>query len=457
MTQPTLTHDALADAQARDPLGHDVHTALAMAYLFLLPLTTAGKDICFALLLVYALLRLPKTLPCYGTFRRDRFTLAFGAWAVVHGLSILWSADVMEGLTELKAFRVILIPLLLWPVLDRVVWLIGAMLAGVFVMNLLQIAQVLGVFGLSLEGDGRARAGLQPIQTGAFNLAALTWYVSLFFRAHWRDMSRRRIVLPASLLGAAAAAFGVLACGSRGVWIAAVLTLPIMVAWLGWRSRHSCRVALAIIVATAIGGTGLWMVEGDYVRDRIDSAREEYKRAGEGDYTTSVGLRVLLWKWGWRFFEESPVYGIGAGSFRERAKASPEHAELAERWPGRVKHNRFARAHPHSTYLHVLSATGVLGAVPFLLTIGVLLLRTIRERRDHVFASASFFLLLGWLAGANADCYNLNGHLFGLFAFIAALAMPGRAAPRGDWVRQKPIQKEGGSLEGSDADHGSGG
>ena len=49
------------DARRRDPVGHHVQFALAVLYLFLLPLATAPKDVAFGALLVYALLRLPKT------------------------------------------------------------------------------------------------------------------------------------------------------------------------------------------------------------------------------------------------------------------------------------------------------------------------------------------------------------------------------------------------------------
>ena len=54
----------LRDTAAADPAAHRVHLGLAMVFLFTLGWSTAPSGIAFALLAVYALLRLPRTNAC---------------------------------------------------------------------------------------------------------------------------------------------------------------------------------------------------------------------------------------------------------------------------------------------------------------------------------------------------------------------------------------------------------
>jgi len=158
--------------------------------------------------------------------------------------------------------------------------------------------------------------------------------------------------------------------------------------------------------------------------ERYEDARQDYLNAQDGDYTGSVGQRIVMARWAWRFFEQSPLYGRGAGSFRELSRETPEFAELEARWPGRAEQDKFTPAHPHNAYLHLLASTGVIGALLFALTLGILLVRAWREPGNHLFAGAALFVLLGWMLGTLSDCYTLNGHLFGIFGLVMALTLP---------------------------------
>ena len=129
-------NQTLAYARARDPYGDAIHTAYAMAYLFTLPLGTSPKDIVWAGLGICALVRFPFIWRCYTTLLRNPLAWLMVAWTAWQALSMAWSPDRAAGFDELAAFRVLAGPLLLWPVLDRATWLIGALLVGVFGQNL---------------------------------------------------------------------------------------------------------------------------------------------------------------------------------------------------------------------------------------------------------------------------------------------------------------------------------
>jgi len=421
----------LQEARERDPVGHRLHVIFAMGYLATLPLANSVSDITFAIVVVCALVRLRSTWRCYVPLVRDRVLWLFLATAVMLGLSILWSDDgpehatvVQEGLTELKAFRVILLPWALWPIVEAAPLLIAGFLVGVFGLDLVQFAQRLGLFGLELKGADRARGLIHPIQSGAFNLAALTWYLAALLSVKWAG-DRKSIVLIAALVcGALAAVAGLLFSGSRGVWVAAMLILP--VAWVvlavrGDRLRRAIILlvpaGLALALVLALGG---WR----YAVDRFEDAQRDYRDAERGDYTGSIGQRILMARWSWRFFAQSPLYGNGAGSFREMSKETPEFAEMESRWPGRAENDKFTPAHPHNAYLHMLTSTGVIGTSLFLSMLVLLMLRAWREPGSHLFCGGAVFVLLGWMIGTLSDCYTLNGLHFGLFALIVALTIP---------------------------------
>ena len=96
------------------------------------------------------------------------------------------------------------------------------------------------------------------------------------------------------------------------------------------------------------------------------------------------------------------------------------------------KAKQLLRAHPHSVYLYVLACTGAIGGL-FLLAVIVSLIRQCwRDPPNHLYADGAFIVLIGWLIGAGFDCYNLNGHMFGLVTMVVAVTLPGRAAASND-------------------------
>jgi O-antigen ligase len=426
----------LSDAKSRDPLGYRLHVAFAMLYLFVLPIATSAEGISFAILIVCALVRLRSTWPTYRALARDKVLWLFFITAVILGLSTLWIGDgidresaVDEGLTELKAFRVIALPLALWPVLEAAPFLIAAFLLGVFGLDLIQLAQRLNLFGLELQGADRARGLIHPIQSGAFNLAALTWYVAAILRVNPPRTSRGLLMVAGLTAGTLAATMGLIFAGSRGVWVAAIVALPLAWVIIALRAGRVRRAALLLLPAAAALALVLTAGGWRYALDRYEDARVDYRDAQAGDFTGSFGQRILMARWAWGFFLDSPIYGNGAGSFRELSRQTPEFAKLEERYPMRAENDKFTPAHPHNAYLHMLYATGILGGAVFALLLMLVAWRAWQERADHIFAGALFFVLLGWMIGTLSDCYTLNGHLFGLFGFIVALALCGRAKP----------------------------
>lgn len=413
----------------RDPVGHKVHIALACLYIGMLPLLGAAKDVSFVLVVGYALIRLPNTWRAYPALLRHALLWTTLAWTIWQGCTIAWSTDPEEGLSSLRAFRVILTPLALWPVLDAVVLFIASFLIGVFTANLVQLAQGLELFGLHPADDERLRSMIHPIQFGTMCTAAMCWHLSALLRgsrAWWRAKPWWGI---ATVIGLGAAVIGLIFTGSRGPWIAAGVTMPLMVVVVLLRRPSTRRAAIILLSVGIVGAVIAWPLVGHMVTTRYHQAVEELEQAVEGDeYATSTGLRLKLWSWALQFWRDAPVIGIGAGSYKSAQYENAEFQRLVAEHP--EDEDYLARHHAHQTYLHVLCCTGLIGAVLMAAVLLIVITRAWKDPADHLYADGTFFALVGWLVGANFDAYHLNGHLFGLFWFLAAITMTHRLPAR---------------------------
>lgn len=419
---------SVADARERDPLGHRVHVALALTYLFTLPFATAPNAISFALLLGYALLRLPSTWRCHRPLGRMPILLALAGWVAWTALSIAWSSNPSQGADEIGAARVILLPLMLWPILDRVPLLIAAALAGVFAQNLVQGCQWLEILGLHPGEEGRLNGIIH--QTGEWCAAAVCWHLGA-------TLTTRGRVRWISLAALAAAAAGLVASGSRGPWFATALAAPACLLVVAVRRPAARRSALILLGVSALALVAAWPLARRMIVPRVERAVHEVAAAREsGDYTTSVGLRLGLWTWAWRIYLGAPVVGTGAGSYQDELFDLPVYVALLERHrDDELVTNWLTRDHAHSTYLHTLATTGSVGGILLLLVVALAVHRAARDRPDHPWVDGTLFALVGWLIGAQFDCYHLNGHLFGLFAVFVAVTLAPRLPTDGRLVQ----------------------
>jgi O-antigen ligase len=424
----SLSHPAaLAQDYGRthDALGHQIHTVLAMVFLFLLPLATAPKDILLAVLAAWTAVRLPHI---WRSFRWVIFTpiaLTLIAWSLWMLISLTWSLDAKQGFDEFGALRMLLVPLLLWPVLDRLPWLIGAAIAGVLAQNIAQLLQGMEWLNLRPQDRGDRFAGwIHPIKTGAWCVTAMCWLLS----ASLHGKGRARYVSMALL---AVTTAGLIGTASRGAWLAGAVALPAMLIVLAIRRPKVRKMAITLAIAGTAAGAAAWPFVGDGIVDRINAAIKESNRAKtKGIYWSSVGARVGMTKWSLDMFREHPIIGLGAGSYSKAQDAHPDHQLAMQRVETASQAGYMTKDHPHSLYLYALACTGAIGAAIIVMLIVVALRQAWRDRLDHLFADGMLFAMVTWFIGAQFDCYNLDGSRLGLLGALLAFTLPHRAAIR---------------------------
>ncbi len=429
------TAATLRYARQRDPIGDRVQFAFAAVYLLTLAMAgTTAKDIAWGALAVCALARLPLIWHCYTVLLRDRLLWLLAAWTAWRLLSLLWSSNPAQGFDECAAGRVLLTPLLMWPVLDRATLLVSVFLVGLFGHNLIQLSQALHWFGLEPTVNQRLDGLLHPIYLGALCLAAMTWQVS----ALMHGSGARPAAIALWVIGLGAATAGLVFTGSRGPWIAAVVAIPMTVLTIAARRPAARRAAVVLAISGLVVGAASWPWTGDYIRFRVDQAVTQLavSSSDAADLDTEVGWRLGRWLGAGQIAIDRPFAGTGAGGYGD-AMLEGEYREITG-----VTH------HAHSLFLHDAATLGFTGLFFTLVVLFECLRRAWSDPPRDRYGDGSFFVLVGWLIGALFDCYQFSGTMFGLFSMVIALTMPWRASshialePRSDHDGSNPDHRQ---------------
>ena len=192
-----------------------------------------------------------------------------------------------------------------------------------------------------------------------------------------------------TLVGLIAATGGLVFSGSRGPWIAAAFTLPLMVVVTAIRWPTTRRAAIIVTVTAVLAAAAAWLVAGDFVTMRIKQATADLAaaRGPDPDYLTDTGLRLARWSAAWQILQDHPVAGTGAGGFGPAVR-SMGRGELAD-----------DNQHAHSVYLHEAATTGSLGLLLTLAVLAGCALRAFGGPRRTLYADATGFVLITWLVG----------------------------------------------------------
>lgn len=227
----------------------------------------------------------------------------------------------------------------------RQVWLWRGALAGVFMAMLIAVVQV---------GNGADRA---DGWTNAIVFADLT-VLLLVVAAFCRPAGGMRW-----LLGAAIAAIVVIVLsGSRGVWLAALLTLGVLIWQAPWQSARlrllsflgSAAVAVAVVVS----------VPALTAQMRLGELQSDLQRYEVGDADSSAGARIERLQVAWGTLLAHPLTGVGVGRFDDAMRELPVCA-------GDTRAVRCHLGHAHNDLAEWGATQGVPGVFLLLAVYGI--------------------------------------------------------------------------------------
>lgn len=212
-------------------------------------------------------------------------------------------------------------------------------------------------FSEYLDHGGRVGGTINPIPfatvIGTLLIALYAW--ALFSGTN----SKPKAIASLSIL---ALLVSLMMTQTRGVLIpvlVVIIALPLLSALKqqGVRARKTVMALLVVLVAAS---TGLAIINSDRIARTID----EVEAVSSGDLSTSIGIRLQLWRSAIPLIADSPLVGHGDG-YRDALQRLYEDGKLS----GQL--NRFNAAHFHNQFLDLWVKKGVLGLCIFVLTLAV--------------------------------------------------------------------------------------
>lgn len=220
-----------------------------------------------------------------------------------------------------------------------------------------------------------------------------------------------RIIQGLCITGFVLSLWALILTDTRGVWIA----YPIVMMFVIYRSFN----ALSFMKLGALTLIGLNVVYFSFkpiINERIDRTVAEFNSISEGNYQTSIGARLDLWKLGADVWIDMPIIGVGDVVLEGSISEVP---------------NRFAyqQSHLHNQYIDILARYGSVG----LLIMMVWFFYPIRFSKDQKQKEDSVITLvlvmLAFIAGLSDVPFH-HTHIVYLFTLVSGLLSLNLTQPR---------------------------
>lgn len=163
-----------------------------------------------------------------------------------------------------------------------------------------------------------------------------------------------------ALLSVLMALYSLYASQSRGVWLAFMTIVGLIVLVKAMKKPLKYIVFLLLILS----GGAVFYNQSSVLQERVQASISDISNAEKGVYGTSWGLRLVAWQGAWQGFLTAPVLGVGTDGFdvtKQALVASGVSSPLLL---------DPALAHSHNQYMQNLIIRGAVGGVALLLFLG---------------------------------------------------------------------------------------
>jgi O-antigen ligase len=177
----------------------------------------------------------------------------------------------------------------------------------------------------------------------------------------------------------------VLLSGARA--ITAAFVLNIVIVWIIWLRQNDRRLAIRVMVGSLTALAFTLLLFGQHLLFRFFDIIEGVRKLHTGNYDSSLGQRLALWREGFRLWSRSPIFGFGpksaGGLIIDRVV------------PGYQLPQEFT--HFHNVVVTTLVEAGVLGLLAVIVMVAVCLkiaVSTFRQQPDALQRNGATLLLL---------------------------------------------------------------
>lgn len=251
---------------------------------------------------------------------------------------------------------------------------------------------ILGGFGLGVISIWQYNHGVARVEgftnaiifsQAALTLAILNMWISFSF-------SDTPLEKGLSIISALFSLCALYLSQSRGVWLAFIVVITwLLLVKITKKPLKYISITLGFLLAF-----GMLCLNSSIVKNRIDAGFSDVVNMGNGNYSTSLGLRAVAWKSAWLGFIESPLIGVGTDGFDALKQVQVKQGLV----PQALLNPELA--HAHNQYLQTLVIRGGIG---FIFLLGMLILPAIFFAKEMGIVSAGVFIPISFAVGAVFD------------------------------------------------------
>jgi O-antigen ligase len=369
------------------------------------PISTAAGNIGFGIAAAVTVPRVIALLPDWRTLLRQGWMLCLLAWLAWSWITLLWSPDAAFGVTQFRATRVLLWIPVLWPLRARWSHLVAAILIGTTIMALIQASQM--TLGKPRSHFGLGAGLTTPTQTGLWAAVALSFWLILVVSS---TLAHAAMLLVPTMIGGLSLVWSATRASIIGLMVELLLAnLVLALTSRGWLRRALVR----CVVGLAILG-GAWVFAGNTLQAKVEQAVKETKATVQGNVTATAEVRLAMWKMSLAGWKRAPIAGVGMGGIPSiAATTAVTNPQLDMRTVTMI----------HSTYIQILTETGLIGLGLFAAFMALLFRDVLRGLRGQPLLVASFGALVVWFVAAAFDGYHQSGGFLSVGAILIPLAL----------------------------------
>jgi len=369
------------------------------------PISTAAGNIGFGIAVAVTVPRVIALLPDWRTLLRQGWMLCLLAWLAWSWITLLWSPDAAFGVTQFRATRVLLWIPVLWPLRARWSHLVAAILIGTTIMALIQTSQM--TIGKPRSHFGLGAGLTTPTQTGLWAAVALSFWLILVVSS---TLAHAAMLLVPTMIGGLSLVWSATRASIIGLMVELLLAnLVLALTSRGWLRRALVR----CVVGLAILG-GAWVFAGNTLQAKVEQAVKETKATVQGNVTATAEVRLAMWKMSLAGWKRAPIAGVGMGGIPSiAATTAVTNPQLDMRTVTMI----------HSTYIQILTETGLIGLGLFAAFMALLFRDVLRGLRGQPLLVASFGALVVWFVAAAFDGYHQSGGFLSVGAILIPLAL----------------------------------
>ena len=328
-----------------------VSRVMACAAIFSIVLPTAIPNIFLALFLISSIIA--------GNYKfKYQLILSNSIAIIATGIFLLFvfgllytSAPIDDAQGMLKKYsKFIYIPLLLSAFYEERWKRYGylAFLSGVSLTLLFSYMTLLGWSPESIYSGTYAGRDPHIIFRSRIAHGTLMAYAAYLFIHHAVDNKRMRILFIAlAVLASLNVLIMVASRSGQIIWVALMLLL--IYQYFDWK-----RVALGLMIVPTLALAIL--LSSDLNRTRVTELYKDIELIREGNYATSLGVRVICAQAGWGIFRRNPILGTGTGSFDIEFRKYTQTREIKN-----VEY--YYTKNPHNGFVSVGVQLGLAGLV----------------------------------------------------------------------------------------------